>query len=284
MTMIEARPPLDLKRTLIAELEAAEAAFLNLAPDAAIHAGRVRLKRVRALARIAVLAAPWTARRIDALARDIMAAMSAARDLAALEALAARSAKGARGGARKALEAVAMDLAAARADLPPCDLSLAADQTRSLIGLARALPGLDEEDIAAGLARVLARSTKAWRRARGAKAELLRHAWRKREKDRLYALKLLNSHWPSAAARRRRCSAQLCEALGEERDALLLRAYLKSHAPQNISEANAKAARRAIARLRHQERRAADALGKRVHAPLKRPRSPIAAVVNATES
>jgi hypothetical protein len=273
---------LDLKRALIAELEAAETAFLSMAPDEAIHAGRVRLKRTRALARIAARAAPWTARRIGGLARDIMHALSAARDLTALETLAERLAKAASGKrqhakAGLALIAIAAELRQARAALPAADLHRAAEQTRSLIGLARALPALDDDDIATGLARVLRRCAKAWRKARGAKAETLRHTWRKREKDRLYALKLLTGHWPPQAPRRAKLSARLCDALGEERDALLLRAHLRAHPPEAMSKSGVKAAQRLIARRRHKDRLAADAYGRRLHdrqtAPLTAPES-----------
>lgn len=225
-----ALPGLDLKRALIAELCAAEAAFSTLAPERALHAGRVRLKRARALARIAMHAAPWTAGRLNILAREIMHRLSAARDLDALIGRASALQHGASRRARRGLDDLVDSLQQHRAGLGWPNLSQAAADVRGMIGLAKALPVLDTDDLRDGLERLDARAARALRRAEQNGSEANRHWWRKREKDRLYGHDVVCGAGLvlTTAPMRVRASARLCDALGEERDSRLLLASLDS--------------------------------------------------------
>lgn len=216
----------DLTRLLLAELAAAEAAFLHLAPERAVHTGRVRLKRARAIARIAMPTAPWTARRINTMAADIMDALSAARDRQALADLAERFAQKAKPKSAKAFHAVAAALLNHHSIAAP-DLAHAAQETRKLVAMARALPALNADDIATGLERLSRRAEKAKRTGRGSRIEALRHTWRKREKDMHYALQMVTKTRGPALAKKDARHAALGEVLGLERDAMVLRDWLE---------------------------------------------------------
>jgi hypothetical protein len=92
-----------------------------------------------------------------------------------------------------------------------------------------------------------------------------RHEWRKREKDRLYAVTLLNGAWPRDRKRRKKRGEELGDALGRERDALLLieRLNVEPHAA-----GSEKASRHALAALKrqcHTLGRRADRIGARLH-------------------
>lgn len=214
----------DLAQLLLVEAHAAEAAFTHLAPDRAIHAGRVRLKRVRAIARLALPAAPWTARRINRTAGEIMAGLSGVRDAQALEACARAMAARCKPKTARAF-AVIGDVIAKTAPAVP-DLRHAAHEARNLAALARALPSLDNADLAAGAQRIARRARKAARAARGRREEALRHTWRKREKDRHYAMQILAAIGVKSPALRSRTTSALADLLGEERDVMLLRDWL----------------------------------------------------------
>jgi hypothetical protein len=258
---------IDVKRALIAQVRAGAEAFAQLAPARAVHAGRVRLKRTRAIARLCVLAAPWTARRLNGLARTLMHSLSAVRDLDALNAAALDLADAHAGKARKGLLALAQDLAQARAKVAPIDIAKAAAGARDLLGLSRALPAVDAADLQAGLARIVKRARKAFKRARSAgrgDAEA-RHAWRKRVKDRLYAQDLVGrAAWPSGAPWRRALTQRLAETLGEERDARLLLERLEAQPPAGLKQRRWRAAKRALRRTIKRHARNADRLGARL--------------------
>lgn len=239
---------LDLRRALMAELRAAEAAFTTLAPDRALHAGRVRLKRARALARIAIHAAPWTARRLNRGAREIMRSLSAARDLDALIAVADAMAAAKTKRVRIGMAQVAAALKARRAGLGRPHLADAAHDVRGLLALAKALPMLDNDDITHGLARLDARARRGFRRAQRSLEAQARHWWRKREKDRLFAHDVTEMARTAhrAAQKRGRCCAKLCDLLGRERDTTLLLALVNANPAMIAKNRHRKAVRKTL--------------------------------------
>lgn len=242
----------------IAELEAA-----NDRPKA-LHACRVRVKRARALARIGRACAPGLSAVFNDTARGVMRTLASVRDLAAM----AEAARGfARKGGKKAsaaLEAVAESFDAARATAPGLNMEAARAGLKDLLALAQVWPEASARQIKRGAERIARRARKARRRGFQASEPALRHEWRKREKDRYYAASILKAAWPTP--RRRKLGDKLGNALGHERDALLLLDRL-SAAPSLAGEG--KAPRRALKLLHKQGKRLAlksDRIGAKLHA------------------
>lgn len=213
----------DLRAALTAEIRGAlDELNGGAARPKAVHRCRVHLKRARALARIGRACAPGLAAVFNESARGIMRSLAQARDLAALAACARDVSKHAGKKARAALIAVAETLDAARAALPPLNLEAVRVGLRDLLALAQVWPEASARQMHRGAERIARRARRACRRGRGASISAHRHEWRKREKDRLYAVALLGASWPDDRKRRRKSSERLAEALGHERDALLL--------------------------------------------------------------
>lgn len=245
----------DWKAALVAEIEAAGRALADADHDQAIHLTRVRLKRVRTLARLG------GAHGISRSARALKYALSGWRDLAALENAARSTAIGARRKGAAALIDIAARLSQARLTLgAPAveDLAAAIDKLRhDAVALADIAPAT----VTKGARRIAHDARRAWRRAAQSSNVDARHRWRRREKDRLYAAALLGDAWTTK--RRRRLNDALGETLGQERDARLLLTRLKAE-PAPHSPA-AKAARRALKRAIRKLARKADRLGVRLH-------------------
>ncbi|HYD72405.1 MAG TPA: hypothetical protein VEF55_04660, partial [Candidatus Binatia bacterium] len=91
----------------------------------------------------------------------------------------------------------------------------------------------------------------------------LRHEWRKREKDRFYAVTLMEGAWPRR--RRRKQSETLGHLLGLERDALLLIERLEAEPSLAGHATNAMRARRALRKYCGTLRKRADKLGSQLH-------------------
>jgi CHAD domain len=243
------------KAALLVEIEAASRALADPDTETAIHQTRVRLKRVRTLARLG---------RADTVSRNARAlkyTLSGWRDLTALENAARETATTARRKAAAALIDIATRLSQARLTLgrPAVD-----DLGAALLLLQRdvaALPELTGRELRKGARRVARDARRAWRRAARSRNIDARHRWRRREKDRLYAVTILGADWPTKG--RRRLNDELGDLLGRERDARLLLARLKSEpAPHTPA---AKAARRALRRAIRRLSRKADGLGARLH-------------------
>jgi len=213
-------PAFDLRTTLTDEVRAAQAA-LELGGEHAAHRCRVRLKRARALARIGRVGAPGLAAVFNTAARGTMRTLADARGLEALAAIARRVARkaGKRDGA--ALLHAAGRLEAARRGLH-VDMDQVSAGLRDLAALAQVWPDASARQVDKGVQRIARKARRA--RRRGRRAELLteRHEWRKREKDRLYALLILGQAWPDDCTRRRKIAQKLADALGHERDVVLL--------------------------------------------------------------
>lgn len=243
------------KAALLAEIEAAAAALVDADPEFAIHQTRVRLKRVRTLARLG------GADTISRTARALKYTLAGWRDLTALENAARDTAGIARKKAAAALTDIAARLSQARVTLGRPAVE---DLGAALVQLQRdaaALPDLSARDVRKGAKRIAKDARRAWRRAARTRDIDARHRWRRREKDRLYAATILGADWPLKG--RRRLNDALGDLLGRERDARLLLARLKSEpAPHSAA---AKSARRALRRAIKKLSRNAEHLGARLH-------------------
>lgn len=248
-------PPFSWKAALVSEIEAAAHALADPDPDQAIHQTRVRLKRVRTLARLGGADA------ISRTARALKYTLSGWRDLAALESAARETAAKARKKGASALIDIAARLSQARITLgrPTVDDLGAALQQLKLDAIG--LGDLDARAVRRGAKQVARDARRAWKRASRTGDVDARHRWRRREKDRFYAATLLGPDWPTR--RRRRTNEALGDLLGRERDARLLLARLKAEpAPHSAA---AKSARRALKRAIRKLSRRADALGAQLH-------------------
>jgi hypothetical protein len=258
---------IDLRAALSEEVRAAidELSAMPLKPKA-IHRCRVRLKRARALARVGRAVAPGLSSVFNDSARTIMRTLSQARDLTALAAAA-------RVTARKSVKkqasplrkfADALDIRA-RA-LPPPDAEAIGAGLRDLLAMAHVWPEASARQIQKGGVRIVRRARKARRQGQGSQLAARRHEWRKREKDRLYAAMLLNGAWPADRPRRLKANERLGEALGRERDALLLADAIICEPALAGSAKAARRASKAVRRRLQKLGRNADALGERLHA------------------
>lgn len=258
-------PVYDLRAALSEEVAAA-LSELNAAPTRpkSVHACRVRLKRARALARVGGACAPGLAAVFNETARAVMRALAQARDLAALAGAARDIAKKSDKKGAAALRRAADNLDAARLSLPPVNIDAVRAGLKDLHALAQVWPEASPRQIEKGARRIALRARVAARRGHGSSEPARRHAWRKREKDRLYAATLLDRAWPGK--RRRKRSARLAEALGRERDALLLIDRLEGAPGLAGSDKQAKRALKVLAKRCSKLAARADALGDKLHA------------------
>lgn len=255
------RSPLgfDLRGALSDELRCASVALDAVANECkAVHRCRVHLKRARALSRVGKRWAPGLAKVFNQTARAAMGALAHSRDAAALIEAAQFTGTRAR---RKGGEAL-RELAAAmrRADMAssPLDLHAASIAIRDLQALAQVWPESSPRQVRAGAKRVSRKARRTRENAIGARDANLRHEWRKREKDRLYASELLGKAWPRR--RNAKTGARLCELLGMERDISRLIERLQTGAVStNFPDMDARALK-ALARQLRKLARKADAL------------------------
>jgi CHAD domain-containing protein len=255
----------NLREAITAEIDAART-ILDAGPrdPVNVHKCRVSLKRARALARIGAVATPGLSRVFQDTARDAMAQLAAARELAALSGAARTLAKKTSKKANAALTLVAEALDAERATLGVMDLAQARARMNDLAALAKVWPQASDRQIRKGAARVRARAWRAYRRGRGAEVSDLRHDWRKREKDALYASSLLGKSWPYS--RKRKTVERLGDVLGAERDALILADRIAEN-PSLVGDfKSAKRALKALAKRSRKLAKRADRLGEKVHA------------------
>lgn len=259
---------LDLRAALSKEVRAALTALSSESVEGkAVHRCRVRLKRARALARVGRASAPGLAAVFNESARTLMAALGETRDLAALSAFARDCADRAHGKKEaSALVTVAKALERGRALAPPPDLDAMRAGLRDLLAMAQVWPEASPRQLTKGAERIAVRARRAQRSGEGSNAAHDRHEWRKREKDRLYAMSLLDAAWPSERKRRRRKTEALADLLGRERDARLLAKRVKRKPALAGGDQAAGRARSALKRTLKRLSRKADALGQEVHA------------------
>lgn len=232
----------------------------------AIHRCRVHLKRARALARVGRDVAPGLSAVFNDSARTLMHALSHARDLTALAEAARIAAKNARKKEAAALRGVAdaLDARSAATAQPNADTIVAG--LRDLLAMAQVWPEASPRQIQKGGERIIARARKAHRQGHGSRLASRRHEWRKREKDRLYAAQLLDGDWPSDRSRRVKTNERLGEALGLERDALLLAEVIGLEPGLAGGKKAARRASKAVDRRLRRLGRRADAIGEELHA------------------
>ncbi len=256
MTELPPSAPLGaVKPLLVGEIKAAEAALR--APDGvqAIHQTRLALKRVRTIARIVALAGEGAGATLNAAARDAMGELAGARDIAAMQAAARK------GGDAPGLAQVLAGLDAARAEAERFGVTKAKRALAKLGRAARAMPEVEIADGESVLARLEARAAKAAKAARGRLSPALRHAWRKRERDRHDAEALFAAAGDPARAR---ASLKLINALGRERDVLLLMHHLSAHPDAAGGKRAAKRALETLAERRERLAARADQLARRL--------------------
>jgi hypothetical protein len=255
-------PTLDVRAALTAEVCAAQDELSGALNAKALHAGRVRLKRARALARIGRAGAPGLAKVFDDAARALMHVLAPHRDLRALAAIADTAAKAAGKKAAAALRDAAARLEDARAALAPLDRAALDGALKDLHALAQVWPEASARQVARGAAAIARRARSARRRGLRADDLATRHLWRRREKQRLYALEALGAAWPRV--RKRNLTTRLCNALGQERDARILLTRLTTHPVLANDDPAPKGALRALRKKAKKWRKRANKLGERL--------------------
>lgn len=215
-------PAFDLRAALSEELRAAldELEAVAAGVTQAAHRCRVRVKRARALARVGRSCAPGLSAVFVDSARGLMRNLALTRDPVALSD-AARAAK-TKAGRRtsSAFDAVAQAIDMKAATHAGANIEAARAGLKDLLALAQVWPEASHRQIRRGARRLDRRAKRARRRGAGSVDPSARHEWRKREKDRLFATELLGEAWPGR--RQRKTAREIGEALGGERDALLL--------------------------------------------------------------
>lgn len=257
-------PAFDVRSALTHEIRQAQASLGGAFSPKDVHAGRVSLKRARAIARIGRDGAPGLASVFDDSARAAMRLLAATRESAALAASAREAAKES---GRKAAEGLltAADRIEFSASVATPGLQEAiAAALKDLHALAQVWPEASERQIARSVASILRRARRARRAGLASNDPDIRHKWRRREKERLFAAEALGAAWPRRRQLKR--AARLCEALGKERDAMLLAARMNSiHVPANAEPASDSALKALRKRAKHWGRRA-DKLGRELTA------------------
>jgi hypothetical protein len=249
--------PFSLKIAIAAQMRAAQDALALPNAVAAVHETRIALKRLRVLARIADFAQPQGGAALEWGAQVAMKQLSAARDLAALENASIAVGSGGKADTLLFFARAASGFARQRRVAEAAALNDAAIALLRLAPIADAVPEIGPAQARRAAKALEKRAAHAAAAARGKRKVLLRHAWRKREKDRRNAALLMGRNWPMKA--RGGTARRLTEALGRERDALLLQERLAG------SPRTPKAALRLIKRFRRERARRADRLGARLH-------------------
>ncbi len=216
------RPPgpvFDVRAALTAEVRAAQAVLIPPFDAQAVHAGRVRLKRARAIARLGANGAPGLSAVFNDSARAAMRLLAPARENGALAALAQGAAKDATPNAADALGAAAERFSFAANIDARLEADLAA-ALKDLHALAQVWPEASARQITRGAEAIIRRARRARKRARFSDDAELRHTWRRREKEHLFAAEALGAAWPGP--RRLKRARRLTAARGKERDARIL--------------------------------------------------------------
>lgn len=256
-------PAFDLRAALSEELHAAinELETVHADPKS-VHRCRVRVKRARALARVGRACAPGLSSVFVDSARTLMRNLALARDSASLCEAARAAAKKSGKQTAAAFDSVAHSIAQAAASQPNLNLEAARAGLKDLLALAQVWPEASHRQIRRGAKRLERRVRRARRRGVGSLDPDARHRWRTREKERFYAASILGDAWPGR--RRRRVSERIGDALGGERDALLLMERLVAH-PELAGDEKALARTlKALNERRSRLARRADRLAERV--------------------
>jgi CHAD domain-containing protein len=256
-------PAYDLRAAMSQELRAAINELADAPSDPrALHRCRVHVKRARALARVGHTCAPGLSDVFNDTARGLMRLLGRVRDLNALSEAARTVAGKVEKKAARTLVKVAGELDAELAASPPLNVEAARAGLKDLLALALVWPEASPRQISRGARRLLRRARRARRRGAEFHDIAHRHEWRKRAKDRFYAASMLGAHWP--AARMRKLGEKLGDALGRERDALLLIDRLKANPGLAGDHKTARQALKALHKRRKRLTRRADKIGARM--------------------
>jgi len=155
--------------------------------------------------------------------------LAPAREHAALAALAANAAKHAPPKAAAALHAAAARFSLSARDIDTASQTTLAAALKDLHALAQVWPEASHRQVSRSAAAIVRRARRARKRGLVSAAPDIRHTWRRREKERLFAVEAIGAEWPKA--RRRRSAQRLAEALGKERDLMILIERLKTAPP-----------------------------------------------------
>lgn len=252
-------PAFDLRAAMTEELRAAIDELETVQADPkAVHRCRVRVKRARALARIGRACAPGLSSVFVDSARSLMRNLALSRDQAALSEAARSTAR--KGGKRasEAFEAIANSIEYAAATRYSFNLEAARATLKDLAALAQVWPEASHRQIKRGAKRLDRRARRARRRGLNAVDPARRHEWRVREKDRYLAAAILDEAWPGK--RRRKRGEKIADALGGERDALLLMERLVAEPALAGNERDLRRTLKALNRRRAKLARRADTL------------------------
>ena len=261
---------IDFRALLLKEVKGATRALRGDAPSPEdVHRCRVHLKRARALGKVGYMCAPGLSGSFNDIARNVMHAMSGDRDLVALSETARAQAKASEKRSHPkraaALRTVAEHLETEQARSAGPDWRYVRAGLADLAALANVWPEASVRQLKRGLKRITRNARDAFRKGQGAKSAQLRHKWRRREKERLYASDLLKDAWLNSVPRRHKRNEKLGAALGKERDVLLLLERIEATTREIGGEKIAKRARRALKQRRAEIARSADALGRKLH-------------------
>lgn len=259
------KPAFNLRAALTEEVNSALWEFDNGdGRPKTVHRCRVRLKRARALARIGRACAPGLAQVFEDSASTAMRVLSEERDLCVLAETARLLAELSKRRTAAAFNAIADRFDAERTLMQHASPQATRTMLVDLAALAQVWPEASPRQIERGAKHIIRRARRARKAAKGSHTPELRHAWRKREKERFYAADILGASFP--AKRRHALGEKLGHVLGLERDTLLVldRLHLDPALAQTPD-----GARRAAAVLKKRQKqlgRRADALAARLHA------------------
>jgi hypothetical protein len=212
--------PFSLQAAIAMQMKAAEDALTSPDAGVAIHEARIALKRLRVLARVADYARPQAGAALELAAQAAMKRLAPARDLAALEHAAAAVAGDARGEALAFLTRAAGEFSRSRRAAESAALRDAEIALVRMGPIVSIVPEISRPAARRAAVDIADRAHGAFMAAHGKRKILLRHAWRKREKDRRNAEMLMGEAWKGK--RRHKIGGALTDALGRERDAMLL--------------------------------------------------------------
>jgi len=228
---LDKKPVATARKTLAKRL--AKAAERERQDDAvaALHEARKDLKKSRSLLRILrpAMGDDLYAREMASL-REIAQALSGARDAEVLPVAFARL--------RADYPSEVPEAAYTALEARLADEARAIDGSRSLAGQSAGLGAasrrvrewplqqLSWDDVAAQLEATFRRGRKAMRGARRQPSDENLHEWRKRVKDLLYQLRLLEAAWPGIIEAHAAQSHRLADLLGDDHDLAVLRSVL----------------------------------------------------------
>ncbi len=227
-------------------------------PVEAVHDARKRIKKTRALLRLARPGMRKKAyRRHNRALRDTGRAMSGTRDADVVAETVDLLAERFAGHVPEAFfKRVKEPLAAAaRESRTATDPDEHAADLRALATTNWTFKQLDEDTLAASLKRTYAEGRKAFRRADADPSAHNMHEWRKRVKDLWYQQQLLQDSWPGVMKAQAKQARKLSKLLGDDHDLTVLAEHVDDPEVHEL-----------VAKRREELLHEARALGRRIYA------------------